>query len=250
MNLSDVSAVFLKDGERADDLQRGGLRIIQHERLFRFGTDAVLLADFALIKHGALTADFGTGTGAIALLLAGRHPDIRVTALELQKEPFDMARRSVIMNGLEERINVLNADIKNAPALIGRGVYDAVVCNPPYYKEGSGAQPEGDNGRISRFAGEMTVDSLCGSASAVLKSGGRLSVVFPAARMQEMMSAMERHALAPKRVRTVHATSAHVPKIVLLDAVKHGGEGLMWLPPLILKNADGTPTEEWNRIYG
>ena len=244
-----MSEIIIKPGERLDDLQRDGLKILQRPGSFRFGTDAVLLSDFALIRPRDRVADFGTGTGVIALLLCARHPGIKVNALEIQEDVADMACRSVALNGLSDKITVLNADIKDAPKLLGYGQTDHIVCNPPYFKPGAALTPENENKRISRLEGEISISELCVSAAQTLKSGGRLSVVFPAMRMFEMMTAMHSAALAPKRVRTVHGTSAHAPRLILLDAVKHGGSQLDWLPPLILSNPDGSPTEEWNRIY-
>ena len=251
MNLPDTSITSLPlDGETIEDLGRGGMRILQKQHGFRYGTDAVLLSDFILIRKGYRVADFGAGTGIISLLLTGRHPDIRVDAIEIQSDMADMAKRSVEMNGLVDRIRVHEADIRDALTILGTNSMDAVVCNPPYYKSDASLLPEDENKRTSRMDGNITVSEICLSANKVLKSGARLSVVFPAARAMELMTAMEQNRLSPKRIRTVHGTVAHAPKLVLIDAVKDGGEQLMWLPPLILQNADGTPTEECRRIYG
>ena len=241
--------LLCKEGERIDDLQRGGLKILQKEHGFRFGTDAVLLSDFALIRRRERVADFGTGTGVIALLIAARHPDVRLDAIELQPDMADMARRSVEMNGLQDRITVHEGDLRDAPQMLGCGRLDAVICNPPYNDPGRSLPPEDENRLISRSSSAVTVDEICQSAFLTLKSGGRLSMVFPAQGMLELMDAMQRARLAPKRVRTVHGTLAHAPRLVLIDAVKQGGSQLHWLPPLILNNPDGTETEEYRRIY-
>lgn len=126
---------LLKPGERLDDLQRNGLHIIQHPRAFRFGMDAVLLADFTRLRPRERVADMGTGTGILPLLLSQKQPDARFEAFEIQPEMADMARRSVALNGLEERIRVHAADMRAAYELIGRESMHAVVCNPPYGKQ-------------------------------------------------------------------------------------------------------------------
>ena len=128
----------LKPGERIDDLQRGGLRIIQRENGFRFGTDAVLLADFAAAKRGERVCDMGTGTGVLPLLLSARAEGTTFDAFEVQPDVADMARRSVALNGLEERIRVHCADCREAGAVIGHETVQLVVTNPPYTAQGAG----------------------------------------------------------------------------------------------------------------
>ena len=240
----------LKSDERLDELvQQGKASILQKKHGFRFGTDAVLLADFALIKPRSRVIDLGTGTGVIALLIALKHPDARVSALELQGDMADMARRSVALNDLEDRIDVLEGDIRSAMRLFGPGAFDQVVCNPPYNQTGRSILPESENKLLSRMEGGISIEEICLSAFQLLKSGGRLSVVFPAQRLHDMLSAMQKARLAPKRVRCVQPFADRPPKLILLDAVKHGGSQLDWQPPLILQNKDGSYTEEWHRIY-
>jgi len=240
---------LLKPGERLDSLQYGDLRIIQRSDAFRFGTDAVLLADFASARSGDYVVDMGTGTGIIAILMASRQVKSRYAALEIQPDMAEMAGRSVRVNGMQERIEVRCCDFREAAALYGFGRFSLAVCNPPYGKAGGSLLSRTDAQRIARHESGCTVDDVARSAFQLLRTGGRLAVVFPAPRMLEMMSAMEAHRLAPKRVRTVHSTAAREPRLVLIEAVKDGGSMLHWLPPLILNNPDGTPTEEWKRIY-
>lgn len=232
-----------------DDLQFDGLKIIQREDAFRFGTDAVLLSDFVLLKKRSRVADLGTGTGIIALLLAAHHEDTQVDAVEIQEDMADMAQRSVELNELGQRVRVHGMDMRKAPALLGCGLYDAVVSNPPYSKPGAALLPQNENKRISRIETEISIEEICSCAFLLLKTGGRFSVIFPAQRMLEMMNAMQKARLTPKRIRCVHATRSHVPKLVLMDAVKQGGEQLDWLPPLILNDDNGAPSAEYRRIY-
>ena len=142
--------------ERIDDLQLKGLKILQDTELFCFGTDAVLLADFVRLKKNARVADLGTGTGILPLLLYGRQEEISVQALELQERLCNIARRSVRMNGLEDRIEVLRGDIKEARSLL-YGEFDAVVSNPPYEKEKAGIQSTDESHRLARFAKRKVV---------------------------------------------------------------------------------------------
>ncbi|MBR3929854.1 MAG: tRNA1(Val) (adenine(37)-N6)-methyltransferase [Clostridia bacterium] len=245
-----MSEIALLEGERIDDLQYNGMKIIQKENAFRFGTDAVLLSDFALVRKNDRVADLGTGTGAIALLIAAHHETSQIDAIEIQEDMAEMAQRSVCMNHIENRVRVHCMDLRKAAKNLGYGKFDQVVCNPPYSKEGAALQSIRENQRLSRHEGDTTIGEICSSAAALLKTGGRFSVVFPAQRAFEMMCEMKKTNLAPKRIRCIQGTKNHAPRLILIDSVKNGGEQLHWLPPLILKNEDGSETEEWFRIYG
>lgn len=242
--------VELRPGERLDDLQNGTYKLIQKSGTFCFGTDTVLLADFARPRKRERIADLGCGNGAIAILMAAHQSDICVEAVEIQLEMADMAARSVRLNGLEERIHVHQCDMREAWRSLGREQCALAVCNPPYGAQGATLLSESEAKRIARHEGDLTPDDVAASAAAILKFGGRFCVIFPSSRAFEMMSAMQAHQLAPKRIRTVHARPGRAPRFVLLEAVKGGGSGLHWLEPLVLSNADGSPSVEWKRIYG
>ena len=240
----------LREGERLDDLQCNGMKLIQRGDVFRFGTDSVLLADFANPKKHDRAVDLGCGTGAIALLMAGHRPELRVDAVEIQPELADMAGRSAALNQMEDRVHVWNMDMREAWRTLGAGAYSLAVCNPPYGRKGAALESAGEARRIACHEGDLTPSDVAASAAKLLKTGGRLCVIYPAPRAFEMMRAMHEHRLAPKRVRTVHGVEGRAPKFVLLDAVKGGGEGLHWLEPLVLRHEDLSFTEEWHRIYG
>ena len=240
---------WLRPGERLDDLQCRGLKLIQRPDAFRFGTDSVLLADFANPKKKDIAVDLGCGTGAIALLMAGHVPELSVDAVERQEEIADMARRSVELNGLQDRVRVHGMDMREAWRTLGAGRYTLAVCNPPYGKIGAALESQNEAKRLARHEGGLSPADIARSAAMLIKNGGRFCVIYPAPRAFEMMRAMYENGLAPKRVRTVHGVMGRAPKFVLMDAVKGGGEGLHWLEPLVLRNPAGTFTEEWHRIY-
>ena len=241
---------WLRDGERLDDLQCGGLKVIQRPDAFRFGTDSVLLADFAAPRRRDAAVDLGCDTGAIALLMAGHCPELRVEAVELQPQIADMARRSVALNGLEERVRVHAMDMCEAWRALGAGRYSLAVCNPPYGRRGAALESESETKRLARHEGELTCSDVARAASMLLKNGGRFCVIYPAPRAYEMMRAMDDQRIAPKRLRIVQGVAGRAPKFVLLEGVRGGGEGLHWLEPLVLRHSDGSFTEEWHRIYG
>ena len=240
----------LRPGERLDDLQTGGFRLIQRPGTFCLGTDSVLLAHFCAPRRRERIADLGCGNGAIALLLAAHRPDCTVDGVELQMEMADMAWRSAALNGVEERVRIHCADLRQAPALLGLGGYSLVVCNPPYEAAGSGFPSAREPERIARQAEDLTLDALAESAGRLLKYGGRFCAVFPARRAFEMMQALHAAALEPKRMQTVHARADKPPRVVLIEAVKGAASGLKWLAPLLLYDADGRPSAQLRAIYG
>lgn len=239
-----------REDETLHDLQRGGLQILQKRRGFRFGTDAVLLADFTAARPGERIADFGTGTGILPLLIAARSERTRFEALEIQEDIAEMAQRSVRLNGLEERINVRCADVRDASAILGNESVDRVVCNPPYTRQQGGMESPIATRAISRHEQVCTLEEMIVSAARVIRNGGRLDVVFPAARMLEMMDAMRRVHLEPKRLRLVCGHAADAPKLALIEAIKNARPMLHVEPMLILYEPGGEPTQELRRIYG
>ena len=239
----------MRPGERLDDLQLDGLKLIQRPDAFRFGTDSVLLADFAAPRKNDRAIDLGCGTGAVALLMAGHQPALAVDGVEIQPEIADMARRSVLLNDLDDRVRVFEGDMRDSWRALGAGRYTLAVCNPPYGRSGAALESRSETKRLARHEGDLTPDDIARAAAMLLKNGGRFCAIYPAPRAYELMRAMDGAGIAPKRVRTVHGVAGRAPKFVLLEGVRQGGEGLHWLPPLVLRDEDGTFTEEWHRIY-
>ena len=241
--------VELRPGERADDLQHEGFRIIQSSDAFRFGTDSVLLADFAKPRTRDLCVDLGCGTGAISLIMLMHNPSVKVTGVEIQEEVADMASRSAVLNGVSDRFDVICSDMRTVHEKLGRGRFSLAVCNPPYFKAGGALLSSGEKVRIARHEGDIDPGDIAASASRLIKNGGRFAVIYPAPRALEMMRAMEDNGIAPKRVRTIHGVANRAPKHVLIDGIKGASSGLHWLEPLVLRDENGEPTAEWHRIY-
>ena len=242
--------VQILEGERVDDLQRNGLRVIQKEAGFRFGTDAVLLADFAQARRGERVCDMGTGTGVLPLLLCARAEGATVDAFEIQADMADMARRSVRLNGLEERIRVHHADCRDAASIIGHETCRLVVTNPPYTAAGAGLVSPEKMRALSRSDADCSIEAWMASCGRVLQNGGRLCCVFPAPRFLQLCDAMRAARVEPKRVRFVAARADAAPKLVLVEGLKGGRSGLHLLPLLMTHTPEGAYTEEMQRIYG
>lgn len=239
----------LLPGERIDDLQLNDLHIIQSEKGFRFGMDAVILSDFARVRPREHVVDMGTGTGILPILMSAQRADAVFSAFELQPDMADMAARSVALNGLEERIRIYAEDMRQAAGIIGYGCAHLVTCNPPYGKQGSTLKNSSESVTIARHEEETTIDEWTASCAAVLRNMGRLCMVFPAQRILELTDAYRHARIEPKRIRMVYAKADRAPYLVLLEGMKNAKPGLLWMPPLVVYHPDGTETDEIDRIY-
>jgi tRNA1Val (adenine37-N6)-methyltransferase len=241
--------IDLKEGERLDDLGRKGYRIIQNPATFCFGIDAVLLTGFAKIKSGAKVLDMGTGTGIIPILLEAKTNAEHLTGLEIQEESVDMARRSVCLNELENKISIVNGDIKEASLLFGRGTFDVVTCNPPYMIGNHGLTGKNDRKTVARHEVLCTFDDVAREAAAVLKTGGTFYLVHRPFRLVELFGTMTQYHLEPKRIKFVHPFVDKEPNMVLIEARKGGNSRLMVESPLIVYKEPGIYTDEIYDIY-
>ncbi len=239
----------LKPGERVDDLQYKGLRIIQHPDGFRFGMDAVLLADYTRLRPRERVADLGAGTGILCVLLSAKRDDTVFHAIELQPGMADMAARTMRLNGLQGRVQTHCADVLDAPALLGCEQTDAVVCNPPYGKRESALVNPSETLATARHETAGNLDAFLRAGSAILRNHGRMTLCFPAPRFLELCDGLRACRLEPKRVRMVCAHAADAPYLLLIEAAKNARPQLLWEPPLIVYGPDGAPTEELDRIY-
>ena len=236
--------------ERIDDLQRGGLRVIQRADAFRFGTDAVLLADFAAPRRHDRVCDLGTGTGIIPLLLYARENTISADAVEIQPDMADMAARSMAMNGLNEKIRVLSGDLRSIRTLLPHARYDLVTCNPPYGKAGGTLLNPDASKCLARHEESCAIEDVACAAAWLLQNGGRLCCVFPAARMIELSDAMRKYRMAPKRIRMVHSRVEKAAHLCLMEGMLDARPGLIIEPPLVIYDENNAYTPELRRIYG
>ena len=241
---------LLKEGERIDDLQRNGYRIIQDPEKFCFGMDAVLLAGFARLTQDDRVLDLGTGTGVIPILLAARYGGAHFTGLEIQEDMAEMAGRSVRLNALEDRIDIVCGDIRDAAARFGAASYTAVVSNPPYMNESHGLKNPEAAKAIARHEILCTLDDVVKAAAVCLQPGGRFFMVHRPHRLPEIIERLRAAKLEPKRLRMVHPYADAEARMVLIESVKGGGAWLKAEQPLIIYSEPGVYTEEVYRIYG
>ena len=241
---------YLKTNERIDDLQISGLRIIQDPKRFCFGMDAVLLSGFVKVPDGAEVLDMGTGTGILPLLLHAKTGAAHLTGLEIQPESADMARRSVAMNGLEEKIDIVEGDIKEALNLFKLSSFDVITCNPPYMTGGTGIVNPADAKAIARHEVLCTFRDIAAQAEKLLKTGGSLFIVHRPNRLSELCVTLTEFHLEPKRMRLVYPYAKKEAEMVLIEAVRRGKRGMRMEKPLIIFDEDGNYTSEIKRDYG
>ncbi len=242
--------IIIRPGERIDDLQRNNYRIIQNPEKFCFGMDAVLLSGFANVKKGETVLDMGTGTGILPILLEAKTEGSHFTGLEIQKESADMARRSVAMNGLEEKIDIVCGDIKEAVDLFGSSSYDVIVSNPPYMIEQHGLTNPDSPKAIARHEIACTLNDVIANGASILRPGGRFFMVHRPFRLVEIYRCFTDHGLEPKRTRFVYPYADKEPSMVLIEAVRGGKPRITIEKPLIIYDNEGQYTEEIREKYG
>lgn len=237
--------------ERIDDLQRKlpdgtELKIIQNPNWFCFGIDAVLLSAFADIKPGDDVMDLGTGTGIIPLLLAAKTDAKHIDALEIQQEVGEMAKRSVMLNRLDDKITVINANLVDYKTT---KQYNAVVCNPPYKTADTGLVNPRDKLKISRHEVCCTLHDVVKTAARILKPMGRFSLIHRPERLADIMYEMRTQKVEPKRIRYVYSNIEKPPVMVMVEGRKCAKPYIKTEPPLVVYNKDGSYTDEVLKIY-
>lgn len=240
---------FLRAGERLDDLQREGLKLIQNPGWFCFGMDAVLLTAFARIKKHQTCLDLGCGNGVIPILLAGRTEGSSFTGLELQADIAEMAERSVRYNRLEDKVHIIQGDIKEATSIFGAASFDVVTSNPPYLNQSHGLVSETDHKAIARHELACTLEDVVGEAARLLKPGGHFFMVHRPFRLAEIITCMVSHGLEPKRMRLVYPYVDKEPNMVLIEGVRGGNARIEVEKPLIVYESENVYTEEVRRLY-
>ena len=242
--------VKLKEMERLDELQRNGYQIIQNPEKFCFGMDAVLLSGFVHTKKGDILLDMGTGTGIIPILLEAKTECTHLTGLEIQEESADMARRSVALNGLSEKITIVTGDIKEADNIFPSASFDCITCNPPYMIGNHGiANPDAPKA-IARHEILCTLEDVIRQAAKLLRPGGHFFMVHRPFRLAEIMTTMSKYKLEPKRMRLVYPFADKEPNMVLLEAVRDGRPRMTVEKPLLVYEKPGEYTEEIKELYG
>ena len=240
----------LKENERIDDLEFKGLKIIQNKKGFCFGIDSVLLSDFAKnIKNHSKVIDLGTGTGIINILLSGKTKAEKLVGVEIQSDVAEMAKRSIELNNLKDKIEIINENITNLKNYYTEKSFDVVVSNPPYKKINTGVINDDKNKLISRHEVTANLKDFIQISSYLLKDYGEIYMVHRPERLVDIFYEMRQAVIEPKKIRFVYPKIGKNPNMVLIKGVKCGNSFLEVEKNLYVYNEDGTYTEEILKIY-
>lgn len=241
--------INLNPDERLDDLQRNGYKLIQNTKIFCFGMDAVLLCAFANVNSGDKVLDLGTGNGVIPILLKARTQGEHFTGLEIQSINVDMARRSVKLNEIEDFVDIVQGDIKEASAIFGGASFDVVTTNPPYMNENHGLKNPESHKAIARHEILCTLEDVVREGAKVLKPNGRFCMVHRPHRLVEIFELMRKYRVEPKRMRMVHSFADKEATMVLVEGVRGGKPMIKVEQPLIIYDKDGKYMDEIISLY-
>lgn len=227
-----------------DLLNYKDMKIIQRKDGFNFSLDSVLLANFVTINKNCNKAiDLGTGNAPIPLILSTR-TNAELIGVEIQDLSFDLAKRSVELNGLENRIEIIRGDLKGINETVGTECFDIVTCNPPFFKVGKNAHlNQSDYKTIARHEVLATLDDVVCSAKVLLKNGGYFAMVHRPERLVDIITTFKKHNLEPKRIQFIHPKQDREANIMLIEGKKNGNPGLKMLKPVYSHNQDGNYTD-------
>ena len=243
--------ISLNENERLDDLELNGLRIIQNKEYFCFGIDAVLLADFARdMKQNGVVMDLGTGTGIIPLILSAKTNCNKIVGVEIQEGVFNIAKRNVKLNNLENLIDLKNCNIKDLSEIYDMGSIDTIVTNPPYKELGRGVVNETDNKLISRHEVKANLEDFIKVSGYLLKDKGTMYMVHKPERLVDILCLMRKYKVEPKVLRYVFSNVNSEPTLILIKAVKNGKSFLKTEKNLYIYDEIGNYSEEILKIYG
>ncbi len=242
-------SVDLNKDETIEDLQCGGLMLIQKKDGFRFGLDSVLLANFVDIKEGDTVLDIGTGSGIISILIAGKTAAKIIYGLEIQNEMVEMAQRNVVLNNLQDRIKIVQGDIKNGVEYFGPSYFNAIVVNPPYLIQGGGIMSCSNSKALSKNEIACTLEDIISVSGKLIVMGGQLAIVHKTKRLVDVLFLMRKYNIEPKYLRFIHSMPNQKPNIFLVKGIKGGRPYLNIDKPLYIFESQGVYSEEAKKIY-
>jgi len=240
----------LNTDERIDDLQLNGLKIIQNTNGFCFGIDAVLLSHFINAKKNDTLVEFGTGTGIIPILLAEKSDFNKIYTFEVQPTVADMARRSIALNGLEDKIEIIEDNLINSKLYLKSGTIDGIFSNPPYMTAEGGIKNPDDRKAISRHEILCSLEDIIANAEKLLKFGGSLYMIHRPNRLVDLISLCRAYRLEPKIIQMIQPYWNKSPNIMLVKCTKGGKPDLKFLDPIIVYESKGQFSKQIYDIYG
>lgn len=226
-----------------------GFKLIQRGPHERLGMDSVLLSNFLHPSKTDRVCDLGCGFGAITILLAARYKESCIDGVDIQQTAVELLNDNIALNGLENRVRAIHADLRKLDGILDVGAYSAVICNPPYFRKGAGKVGNLPAKQIARTEEGAMLEDICRAASRLTKNGGEFAVVYRTERLCDLMVAMRAVRIEPKRLQYIHPTASSEPKLMLVAGRKNARKGLRTLAPLIIMKDDGSYTEEYLSAY-
>ena len=242
--------MILDENERIDDLGIKNLKIIQNKEGFCFGIDSVLLSDFAKnIKKDSLVLDLGTGTGIIPILLCGKTDLKKVIGVEIQEEVYNMAKKSIKLNNLENKFEIINENILNLEKIYKENTFDVITTNPPYKKIDTGILNENKKKIVSRHEITASLEDFLKVSKRLLKDKGELYMVHRPERLVDIIYNMRKYKIEPKIIRFVFSNKNKEPKLVLIKGIKNARPFLKMEKNLYIYDENGKYSKEIEKIY-
>ena len=242
--------IKINENEVIDDLEFKNLKIIQNKKGFCFGIDSILLSDFAKeIKDNTTVVDLGTGTGIISILLCGKTNLKNIIGIEIQKEVYEMANKTIKLNKLENKFKIINENILNLNNIFEKNSIDVIVTNPPYKKKDTGIINENEKKLISRHEITADLEDFIRVSRDLLKDKGEFYMVHRPERLVDILSLMREYKIEPKKIRMVYSDKNREPKLVLIKGVKNAKPFLKIEKNLYIYDEEGEYTEEIKKIY-
>ncbi len=245
----DQQLLQLKTDERIDRLGYHGLQIIQNPDKFKFTMDAFLLASFIDPRPLHKILDIGSGGGVLSLLIAGQREVAKVEGIEIQPELGDMSRRSVILNGLEQKINIEVGDLKDLPAPFSDNSFDYVITNPPFFEKDRGMVSENLSLARAKFEIDCTLEDVVAAAAKCVKGNGKVAIIYPAERLNDLMAIFNKRHLMPKRICFIHPKPGEKSNLVLMEARPGAKKGVEVLSPVTIYRSEGVYTDMMEKIF-
>lgn len=245
----NLKRYLVKHGETLDDLQLNGIHVIQKKDGFRFGIDAVLLANFANIKNGNRVIDLCSGTGIIPFIIAGKTKASSIVGIEIQEEMTEMAERSIKINNLEDKMQFLCEDLTNSDIIKKIPKADVVTVNPPYKLSNSGIVNPNDKMAIARHEITCNLEDVIRACRILLKDNKRMYMVHRPDRLVDIITIMRKNKIEPKRIQMIYPNVKKAPNIVLIEGQRDGGAFLKWEPPIYVYNEEGKYSDQIKAIY-
>ncbi len=244
-----MAEYILNEGERLDDLEYEGLKIIQKPSLYCFSSDAVLLANLVRATSKDTIVDFGTGSGVIAILALAKTKAAKAIGIEIQKETVSLAKRNVELNNLQSKIEIINADIKDAAKIIGKESVKVVVCNPPYFKAAAGVKSDIEAVATSRTESTATLKDIIASAASILKYSGKFYMIHKSERLAEVLTELSLNKLEPKKLTLIYPKLSKGVDTFIVEAQKCGSPD-MKIDSVIVYEENGDMTPWAKKLYG